>query len=69
MSKIFAERNFFLIFEVFDVYFLDLIRARNWGYLLHADNFTFYVPRLVQEFYDGFTLNNVEYDHCIIELT
>ena len=37
--------------------------------MLHADNFAFYIPRLVQEFYDGFTLDNIDYDHYSIQLT
>ena len=45
MAKIFAERNFFLIFETFDVYFLAQIRDRNWGYLLHADDVAFLHPQ------------------------
>ena len=54
MSKIFAEHNFFLVFEAFEMYFLDQIRARNWDYLLHANTFEFYIPALVKSFMMGF---------------
>ena len=62
MAKIFAERNFFLIFEAFNMYFLDQIRVRNWNYLLHSNTYEFYIPNLVQEFY------NIDRDHRVIEV-
>ena len=54
MSKMFAEHNFFLVFEAFGIYFFDQIRTRNWDYLLYANSYEFYIPSRVQEFYDGF---------------
>ena len=68
MAKIFAERNFILIFEAFNMYFLEQIRARNWDYLLHSNTFEFYIPSLVQEFYDGFTENNIDQNHGVIDV-
>ena len=50
------------------MYFLDQIRDRNWGYLLHANAFEFYIPPLVQEFYDGFSENNIDRNQRIIEV-
>ena len=68
MAKIFAERNFFIIFEAFNMYFLEQIRASSWDYLLHGNTFGFYIPSLVQEFYDGFNENNIDKDHGVIEV-
>ena len=50
------------------MYFLDQIRARNWDYLLHANTFEFYISALVQEFYDGFSENNIDRNQEIIEV-
>jgi len=68
MSKIFAEHNFFLVFKAFRMYFLNQIRDRNWDYLLHANNYEFYIPSLVQEFYDGFSENNIDENQGIVEV-
>ena len=68
MPKIFAERNFFVIFEAFGMYFLEQIWARSWDYLLHGNTFEFYIPSLVQEFYDGFNENSIDLDHGLIEV-
>ena len=64
----FVEHNFFLVCEAFGMYFLDQIGVRNWDYLLHGNAYEFYIPILVQEFYDRFTLNNIGRDHVVIEL-
>ena len=69
MTKIFTERNFSLVFEAFGMHFLDQIRARNWDYLLHSNTYEFYIPNLVQEFYDEFSTNNVDRNHVVIEVS
>ena len=68
MAKIFVEHNFYVIFEEFGMYFLEQIRTRSWDYLLHENTFEFYIPSLVQEFYDGFNENNIDRDHGVIEV-
>ena len=68
MSKVFAEHNFFLVFEAFGMYFSDQIRVRNWDYLLHANTYEIYISILVQEFYDGFSENNINSNQRIIEV-
>jgi len=68
MAKIFAECNFFVIFEAFGMYFLEQIMTRGWDYLLHGNTFKFYIPSLVQDFYNGFNENNIDRDHGEIEV-
>ena len=47
------------------VYFLDTINNRNWGYLLHSEDF--YIPYLVQEFYNSMNSGHVNFEnHTII---
>ena len=36
--------------------------------MLHANTFEFYIPALVQEFYDGFSENNIDRNQEIIEV-
>jgi len=50
------------------MYFLDQIRARNWDYLLHANTYKFYIPALVQAYYDEFSENNIDRNQRIIEV-
>jgi len=68
MAKIFAEHNFFLIFEAIGMYFVDHIRARNGDYLLYSNSYEFYFTTLVKEFYDGFSVDNIDHDHEVIKV-
>ena len=53
MAKIFSERNFFIIFQAFNMDFLEQIRARSWDYLLYGNTFEFYILSLVKNFMMG----------------
>jgi len=61
MTKFVAEKNFFTIFQTFGMYFLEEIMNRNWGYLIQKGSFDRYIPSLVEEFYDSFTNNDIDY--------
>jgi len=55
MMKFVAEKNFFIIFQDFDMYFLEEIMNRNRGYLIHEGNTNYYISSLVEEFCNSFT--------------
>ena len=67
MAKIFVEHNFFVIFEAFNMYFLEQIGLGVGIICCMGNTFEFYIPGLVQEFYDGFNNNSIDQDHGIIE--
>jgi hypothetical protein len=66
MANFLEERDYSEVFQTHGVYFLDAINSRNWGYLIHTEDF--YIPYLVQEFYNSMASGHINYEHNIIKL-
>ena len=65
MDNFLAEGDYTNVFANQGVYFLDAINNRNWGNLLHSEDF--YIPYLVQEFYNSLNSSHVNFEnHTII---
>lgn len=69
MSRCLGEKNFGLIFQSFGKFFHQAIISRGWGYLIHDDDESFYVPSLVHEFYASFSCDNIDYANDKISIT
>ena len=65
---VFPEKKFDEIFGAYDSFFREQILIRGFHYLLHATNNHYWVPYLVEEFYDCFEWNNVDIDRGVIYL-
>ena len=65
---VFPEKNFDEIFGACGSFFREQILIRDFHYLLHATDNHFWVPHLVEEFYNCFEWNNVDIDRGVIYL-
>ena len=58
MTKFMPEKNFFTFFQAFSTYFLEEIMHKK-IYLIHQGTTDHYIPNLVEEFYNSFTIKDI----------
>jgi hypothetical protein len=59
---IIVEKNYANVFDVFPTFFKTEIKQK-WEYIMHDSGNDFYIESLVQEFYNSFAINDIDYEN------